>query len=367
MLFRRNGNMTGWVLASPALGGRLPSPMAMVAVRGGRQEVARLQIALSDIYAARRRIAGCVRHTLLVESRELSKRTGVAIKLKLEHHQVTGSFKLRGATNALLRLTESAAAHGIVAASTGNHGRALAYAASLLRMRCAIVMSRHVPDNKVEAIRRLGADVRIGGQSQDDAQREVDRLVTDEGLTPVPPFDHPDVIAGQGTIGLELMEEFPDLAAVLVPLSGGGLISGIALAVKAINPAAEVIGISMGHGAAMHASQQAGHPVEVAELPTLADSLGGGIGLDNRWTFRMVRDLVDRIVLLDEPEIAAAIHYAYWHEQEIVEGGGAVGIGALLSGKLALRGPTAIVVSGRNIDMRLHHQLISRGDSVAAT
>jgi threonine dehydratase len=317
------------------------------------------QITLADIYTARQRITGRVRRTPLVDSRSLSERAGVPIKLKLEQRQTTGSFKLRGATNALLQLLEGAAAPGVAAVSTGNHGRGLAYAARLAGVRCVICMSQQVPANKVDAIRTLGADVRIAGQSQDDAQVEVDRLVAEEGLAEVSPFDHPDIIAGQGTIGLEVTEDFPELAAVLVPLSGGGLISGVALAMKTANPKVKVVGISMARGAAMYASQQAGHPVDVPELPTLADALGGGIGLGNRWTLRMVRDLVDEIILLDEEEIAAAIHHAYWQEQEVVEGGGAVGIGALLAGKFVPRGPTAVVLSGRNIEMRLHQRIIS--------
>jgi threonine dehydratase len=220
-------------------------------------------------------------------------------------------------------------------------------------------MSRLVPANKVEGIRALGAEIRIVGRSQDDAQGEVDRLVAEEGLAALPPFDHPDVIAGQGTLGLEVIEDLPELGTAVVPLSGGGLISGVALAVKAAKPEARVVGVSMARGAAMHASQQAGRPVPVEELPTLADSLGGGIGPDNRWTFGMVRELVDEIVLLEEAEIAAAVRHAYWREQEVVEGSGAVGIGALLAGKLRPRGPTAVVVSGRNIDMGLHHRLVS--------
>ncbi|MBV8459156.1 MAG: hydroxyectoine utilization dehydratase EutB [Acetobacteraceae bacterium] len=320
------------------------------------------QVTLADVYAARRRIAGRVRRTPLVDSPSLSERTGVPVKLKLEQRQTTGSFKLRGATNALLQVLRGATTRGVAAASTGNHGRGLAYAARLAGVRCIICMSHQVPANKVDAIRTLGAEVRIAGQSQDDAQAEVDRLVAEEGLAEVSPFDHPDIIAGQGTIGLELMEDFPELAAVLVPLSGGGLISGVALAVKTANPQVTVVGISMARGAAMYASQQAGHPVDVPELPTLADALGGGIGLGNRWTFRMVRDLVDEIVLLDEEEIAAAMRHAYWQEQEVVEGGGAVGIGALLAGKFAPRGPAAVVLCGRNIDMRLHHRLVSSND-----
>ena len=316
-------------------------------------------ITLADVYAARRRIAGRVARTPLVPSPSLAERAGVPVHLKLEQRQVTGSFKLRGATNALLAVPEDARARGVAAASTGNHGRGLAYAAKAAGVRCVVCMSRLVPANKVEGIRALGAEVRIVGRSQDDAQAEVDRLVAEDGLVTLPPFDHPDIIAGQGTLGLELIEDLPELATVLVPLSGGGLISGVALAVKTARPEARVIGVSMARGAAMRASQRAGRPVPVEELPTLADSLGGGIGLDNRWTFGMVRDLVDEIVLLEEAEIAAAIRHAYWREQEVVEGSGAVGIGALLAGKVRPRGPTAVVVSGRNIDMGLHHRLVS--------
>jgi threonine dehydratase len=316
-------------------------------------------IALADVYAARRRIAGRVERTPLRLSPSLTERIGAPAHLKLEHRQTTGSFKLRGATNALLALPEDAKARGVVAASTGNHGRGLAHAAKAAGVRCVVCMSRLVPGNKVEGIRRLGAEIRIVGRSQDDAQREVERLVAEEGLTMLPPFDHPDIIAGQGTLGLELMEDCPELDTVLVPLSGGGLIAGTALAVKTAKPKARVIGISMARGAAMHASLAMGRPVEVEELPTLADSLGGGIGLDNRWTFRMVRELVDGVVLLDEAEIAEAIRHAYWQEQEIVEGSGAVGIATLLTGKVRPLGPAVAVLSGRNIDMGLHRRLIA--------
>lgn len=317
------------------------------------------RLTLADAYAARRRIAGRVVRTPLVPSPTLSELTGAEIHLKLEHRQATGSFKLRGATNALLALPEAVLAKGVVAASTGNHGRALAHAARLAGVRCVVCMSRLVPANKVEGIRALGAEIRIVGRSQDDAQEEVDRLVTEERLAMLPPFDHPGIIAGQGTLGLELVEDLPELKTVLVPLSGGGLISGVALAVKTACPGAQVIGVSMARGAAMHASLAAGRPILVEELETLADSLGGGIGLANRWTFPMVKELVDEVVLLEEDEIAAGIRHAYWREQEIVEGAAAVGIAALLAGKVRPRGPMAVVLSGRNIDMELHRRLIS--------
>ncbi|WP_027168440.1 hydroxyectoine utilization dehydratase EutB [Mesorhizobium sp. WSM3224] len=317
-----------------------------------------MTVELQHIRAARERIAGKVELTSCVVSQSLSDLTGTPVHLKLEHHQTTGAFKLRGASNAIAALSPQERSRGVVAASTGNHGRALAHAAKLEGIRAVICMSRLVPQNKLDAIRRLGADVRIIGNSQDDAQQEVDRLVAEEGPVMLPPFDHPDIIAGQGTLGLEIMEQVPDAASVLVPLSGGGLASGVAAAVKGVSPSTKVIGISMARGAAMKASLDAGRPVQVEELPTLADSLGGGIGLDNRLTFAMCRSLLDDVVLLSEDEIAAGIRHAYEQEREIVEGAGAVGIAALLAGKIKPTGPTVLILSGRNIDMDLHRRIV---------
>ncbi len=310
-------------------------------------------------HQAQARIRGRIRPTPLAHSSSLSEMAGAPVYLKLEHHQNTGSFKLRGATNALLALTDEQRQCGVAAASTGNHGRGLAYAAQQAGVRCIICMSSLVPQNKVEGIKALGAEVRIIGDSQDDAQVEVDRLVAEEGMTMVPPFDHPDVIAGQGTLGLELLADLPEVETVLIPLSGGGLAAGVAAALKAQRSDIRVIGVSMARGPGMHLSLQAGKPIFSEELPTLADSLGGGIGVDNRYTFPMIRDLVDEVVLLNETEIAAAIRHAYWQEREVIEGSGSVGIGAILAGKVTLTGPTAIVVSGRNIDMDLHHRLMT--------
>lgn len=316
-------------------------------------------VTLDTIRAAAERIAGEVARTPLVRSAALSERAGAPVFLKLETRQTTGSFKLRGATNAVLSLPPEARKVGIAAASTGNHGRGLAHAAARQGLRCVVCMSALVPENKVAAIRALGAEIRIVGRSQDDAQEEVDRLVAQEGFTAIPPFDHADVISGQGTIGLEIVADLPEVAQVVVPLSGGGLFGGIAAAVKGLRPQARMVGVSMARGPAMRDSLAAGRPVAVAELPTLADSLGGGIGLDNRHTFALARGLLDGAVLLTEAEIAAAIDHAYAAEQEIVEGGGAVGIGALLAGKLTVSGPTVLVLSGRNIDMALHRKIVS--------
>lgn len=319
-----------------------------------------------EIRGARDILEDTVRTTPVVRSPSLESAAGVPIHLKLEHTQITGSFKLRGALNAIARLDEAVRANGVVGVSTGNHGRGLAYAARAAGVPCIICMSSLVPQAKIDGIKSHGAEVRIVGQSQDDAQVEVDRLVAEEGMSMIPPFDHRHIIAGQGTVGLELLEQVPDAETVLVPVSGGGLISGVAAAMKTQKPDIRIVGVSMERGAAMHASQKAGRPVAVEELPTLADSLGGGIGLDNRLTFAMTRDLVDDIVLVSETEIAAAIRHTYWAERQIIEGSGSVGIAALLSGKVDVSGPTAVLVSGGNIDMKQHHRIIS-GEDVDVT
>ena len=208
--------------------------------------------------------------------------------------------------------------------------------------------------------------MRIIGASQDEAQQEVVRLVSQDGMTMIPPFDHRAIIAGQGTLGLELLEQMPDVATVLVPLSGGGLISGVAAALKARRPEISTIGISMERGAAMHDCLKAGKPIHVEELATLADSLGGGIGLDNQLTFAMTRDLVDDVILVSETEIAAAIRHLYWQERQIVEGSGSVGVAALLAGRIKSAGPVAAILSGGNIDMTQHFRIIS-GEDVDVT
>ncbi|MGE6322625.1 hydroxyectoine utilization dehydratase EutB [Pseudomonas oryzihabitans] len=320
-------------------------------------------LALADLAAAQQRIHPLIRRTPLEPSPELSRQLGVPVWLKLESQQATGSFKLRGASNAVARLTDEQKALGVVTASTGNHGRALAYAASQLGIQATVCLSRLVPANKVQAIRDLGADVVISGRSQDDAQHEAERIATEQGATFIPPFDHPDVIAGQGTLGLEILEQCPDVAEVLIPLSGGGLFAGVALALKQTRADICTHGISMRRGAAMHASLAAGYPVEVKELPTLADSLGGGIDLNNRYTFALTRELCDHVHLLDEPAIARGIRHAYYAERLVVEGAAAVGIAALLEGLVTPRGPVVVVVSGRNLDTEQHLRVLNGADA----
>ena len=311
-----------------------------------------------ELYRARQRIQGLVRQTPLEHSPSLSRLLGAPVYLKLESQQITGSFKLRGASNAIAQLSDEQKAKGVVAASTGNHGRALAHAARVLGVQATICLSKLVPANKVQAIRELGAEVRIVGHSQDDAQAEAERIAREQGAALLPPFDHPQIIAGQGTLGLEILEQLPEVRQVLVPLSGGGLFGGVALALKHVDPSIRVHGISMRRGAAMAASLAAGHPVEVEELPTLADSLGGGIGLANRYTFALARDYCDQLHLLDENSIAAGIRHAYREERQVVEGAAAVGIAALLDGLIAPVGPVVVIVSGRNIAIEQHQQIL---------
>lgn len=326
---------------------------------------------LADVYRARQRLAGRVALTPLVPSPSLSARVGAPVYLKLETVQPTGSFKLRGATNAIAQLAEQGVTR-VVTASTGNHGRALAYAARALGIEAAVCMSSLVPRNKVDAVAALGARVVIEGKSQDEAQVAAQRLVREEGHAFVPPFDDLRVIAGQATIGLEILEALPDAATLVVPLSGGGLFGGVAFAAKQIRPAIAAVGVSMTRGAAMHASLAAGRPIDVEEHETLADSLGGGIGLENRHTFALTRLLADDVVLLDEASIARGIAHAYREERLVVEGAGAVGMAALLEGlvphaahtrdtasKGDTNGPIVVVVSGANIDMTMHRRIVT--------
>jgi threonine dehydratase len=318
-----------------------------------------MQPVLADVHAAAKVIAGIADHTPLVPSLHMQKVCGHEFILKMENMQPIGAFKLRGALNAVAGIREAA---GVTCCSTGNHGRGVAYAARARGIRAVICMSELVPQAKVDGIRALGAEVRIVGRSQDDAQAEAARLVAEDGLTEISPFDDPAVIAGQGTIGLEIMAARPDIETLLAPLSGGGLAAGVAMAAKAIKPSLRVVGISMDRGAAMHESLRAGHPVEVEEVASLADSLGGGIGMENRLTFAMCRDLLDDVVLVTEDEIYHAMQVLYHEDRIIAEGACVVGLAAVLTGKVTPRGPTATIITGRNLDMDMFTRIVTGQD-----
>jgi threonine dehydratase len=314
---------------------------------------------LADIFAAASLLRGVADGTPLVPSPFMVAQAGHDFWLKLENMQPIGAFKLRGALNAVAQVGEAA---GVTCCSTGNHGRGVAYAARERGMRAVICMSELVPQAKVDGIRALGAEVRIIGRSQDDALAEAQRLVAEEGLIEISPFDDPAVICGQGTIGLEIMAARPEIETLLVPLSGGGLAAGVALAAKAIKPSVRVIGITMERGAAMHESLKAGQPVEVEEVASLADSLGGGIGMENKLSFPMCRDLLDEVVLVSEEEIYRAMQVLYYEDRIVAEGACVVGLAAVLSGKVTLTGPTATVITGRNVDMEMFTRVVTGQD-----
>ncbi len=311
-------------------------------------------VTMRDVYRARQRIAGIAVRTPLVKSPKLTKRADASVQLKLENVQRTGAFKIRGAANKLRSLSSEERARGVITVSSGNHGRAVAYVARELGIEAIICMSTRVPPNKVDSIRQLGAEVILHGETYDEAEEYAVRLERDRGVTMIPPFDDPDVIAGQGTIGLELLEDLPDLDTVVVPLSGGGLLSGIALTLKSADPSIRTIGVSMARAPVMVHSLRAGHPIEMEEEETLADALAGGIGLDNRYTFRMVQEYVDETLLVTESEIADAMAFALKTHHMVVEGGGAVALAAVLHGKVRkMSGNTVIILSGGNVEIPL--------------
>jgi threonine dehydratase len=294
------------------------------------------------------------KRTLLVHSPLLTERVGASVRLKLESLQETGSFKIRGAANRMLSLTAEEKARGVVTGSSGNHGRAVSYVARRLGINAVVCLSKRVPHNKVDAISRLGAEIVVHGNSYDESVSHAWRLAEERGLTMIDSFDDPFVIAGQGTIGLELLEDFPELDTVVVPLAGGGLAGGIALVLKSANPTIRVIGVSMERAPVMYHSLKAGAPVEMKEEETIASALAGGLGEDNQYTFHIVQEYVDDVVLVSEEAIAEAMFFALEKHHLVVEGAGAVGIAALLHREVRDLGRNvAVVVSGSNVEIPL--------------
>ncbi len=306
----------------------------------------------SDVFLARQRIASIVRRTPLINSPSLKTVTGANVLLKLENLQVTGAFKVRGATNTILSLSDEDLERGVITVSSGNHGRAVSYVANKMGAKATICVPEPVPDNKRQAIKALGAELVVEGENAVEAMEYADELQAESGLTMVHPFDDLEIIAGQGTIGVELLEDFPDMDTVIVPLSGGGLMSGIAFVVKSIMPKIHVVGVSMERGPAMVESLKAGKVVDIVEEPTLADALAGGLNKDNKYTFQMVQQYVDETVLVSEEEISEAILFCLNQHRTVIEGSAAVGIAALLTNKVQLLGNNVVVVlSGANISL----------------
>jgi len=304
---------------------------------------------LASVIDASHRISRITVETPLKPSFELSRRTGGQVFLKMENMQDTGSFKVRGAANAILSARDKAHVRGVVAVSSGNHGKAVAYVAKRLGLPAVICMTELVPKDKIQGIKDFGAEVVIHGKDQNEAVDAALKISAERKFEYVPPFDDPLVIAAQGTVGLEMLQRHPDLELLVVPVSGGGLLSGVALAARAIKPDIEIVGVTSHRDAAIYESIRAGKVVVVGERPSIADALPGPIPLDNKYTFKMCRDLVDEIVPIPEEEIAAAMRYCLDYEQVVLEGAGAASIAYVLEGKDLSGKKIAAVCSGSNI------------------
>ncbi|MFP4350589.1 MAG: threonine/serine dehydratase [Desulfococcaceae bacterium] len=318
---------------------------------------------LHDGFQARARIQSLIWETPLIPSPDLADGIGArSLHLKLECLQHTGSFKVRGAANKILSLTDEEKDRGVITFSTGNHGKAVAYVAARLGIRAVVCLSEHVPDYRAEAIQVLGAEVSRKGKSQDEAEENYRKLMASQGFIPVVPFDDPHVIAGQSTIGLDIMKNLPETDVLLIQLSGGGLLAGIAMAAKSINPNIHVVGISIERSPAMLESLKAGKPVPVAEKDSLADSLLGGIGVDNRYTLPMVERFVDEHLLVTEDEIKAGMVYVFEKHRLVVEGAAPVGIAALMHRKIDVNGKKVVtVLTGSSVESRSYLHILNEG------
>ena len=282
-------------------------------------------ISLEDIKRAHNNISKYIYKTPQVHSTSLSKKNQ-RVSLKLESMQITGSFKLRGAINKLLSLNNEQKKKGVIAVSTGNHGKGVAYAAKQLGIKSKIFMSKLVPTYRRNAIESLGAIVEIIGSNSDEADQYAREYALKNDIELIHPFDDLKIIAGQGTIGLEMLEEMSTVDTVIVPTSGGGLIGGVAIAIKQQNPKVKIIAVSMKRGPSMYESLKAGKPVDVIEEETLADCLGGNIGLQNKYTFRIAQDTIDDFILIDEDNIAEGIKFNFDHHKIITEGAAATSV-----------------------------------------
>jgi threonine dehydratase len=319
-------------------------------------------VTLQDIEAAQERIGDSIHRSPCSRSEHFKDLTDcAALYFKLENLQRTGAFKERGALNTLLCLTPEEKARGTIAASAGNHAQGLAWHAGRLGVGATIVMPERTPLIKVERTRSYGARVVLHGTNFDEAYAEALRIQERENLVFVHPFNDPRVVAGQGTIGLELLEQCPKMDLVLVPIGGGGLISGVACALKETNPRIKIIGVQASAIASMKASLEAGHLVELPAGTTIADGIA--VKRPGDYTFEMIRRYVDDIVTVDEEEISNAILLLLEREKTVSEGAGAVGLAALLNGKIpSARGRKVVVLlSGGNIDVNLVSRIIERG------
>jgi threonine dehydratase len=322
-----------------------------------------LEVSVADIERAAETLTGLALRTPMEESRWLSELTGSPVLLKCENLQRTGSFKVRGAYTRMAHLTEDERARGVVAASAGNHAQGVALAAQALGIVATVYMPEGAPIPKEKATRGYGAQVVFHGRYLEDSLAEARAFAERTGAVLIHPFDSPDVVAGQGTCGLEILEQAPEVQTVVVPCGGGGLLSGIAIAVKSTRPDVRVIGVQAEGAAAFPASLAAGHPVPLGSMATMADGIA--VGLPGEVTFRAVRDLVDQVITVSEASLSRAVLAVLERAKMVAEPAGAAAVAAILDDPARFGTPTVAVLSGGNIDPLLLGKVIQHGMAAA--
>ncbi len=317
-------------------------------------------VTIDDVYAAQRVLDGITVKTPLLPTERLSRDAGADVWIKAENTQRAGSFKLRGAYNKMASLTAVERQRGVIAHSAGNHAQGVALAARLLNVPATVVMPEFAPLAKIVATRNFGAEVILHGKSFDDAGTFARQLQAERGLTYVHAFDDPLTVAGQGTLGLEVFKDLPDLGLIIVPIGGGGLIGGVATALRALKPGVRIVGVQAEGCPSIRLSLAAGKPVVVPDAHTIADGIA--VKKPGEVTLPLIRDLVDEVVTVDEEEIARGIVYALQNLRQVSEGAGAVGLAALLTGKICPRAGehVCVVLSGGNIDANFLARVIEQ-------
>jgi threonine dehydratase len=318
---------------------------------------------LADFTAARAVVADVAEKTPMETSHFLSEVLGSPVFLKCENLQRTGSYKIRGAYNRLSRLTDEEGARGVVAASAGNHAQGVAYAARALDIRATIFMPVGVPLPKLQATKGYGADVVLRGHVFDECLRAAIEFAEQTGAVFIPPFDHADIVAGQGTLGLEILDQVPDVDTIIVPIGGGGLISGVASAIKQTlagsDRAVRIVGVQAANSAAYPPSLEAGERVTIVATPTIADGIA--VARPGELNFEIVRELVDEVVTVSDDEIAKALLLLMERAKLVVEPAGAVAVAAILSGAISNAGKTVAILSGGNMDPLMMERVVSHG------
>lgn len=314
-------------------------------------------VALEDIRSAAGTIAGVADATPLVALPSLSARLGHPIRLKCEQLQPVGAFKARGAFNAIERIPADVRARGVITYSSGNHGQAVSWAAGKVGVRAVIVMPETAPRVKVDGVRRLGGEVVFAGTRSVDRKVKAEEIRAAEGLAMIPPFDHADVIAGQGTCAVEILEEWPEVEAILVPVGGGGLLAGVCVAVAALHPATRVIGVEPAGAAKLTAAMRAGAPTPLDSTASVADGLLPlSIG---EMTFPLIRPVLHEVVTVEDDAITEAVRLLHHDAGLRVEPSGAATTAALLSGRFRPAGPTAAIISGGNVDGEFFDRVVT--------